>query len=412
MRRREGGMILPALLILLLIGSIAVMLSGNDLASRVELQHHQATLAELSRARAALIGYAQSYRLTHPEQSVGYLPCPDTDSGMHDGNAEGRCGNAGVSSIGRFPYRTLGLPPLRDGHGECLWYAVAGSFKNNEKADTTDWDTTGQFNIADSGQPLNTVLHGDQQAVAVIFAPGRPLAGQNRGSSTRRCSGEADAESALQAYLESVTASPSSSPVTLTQGQPNGNINNDTLVWLSADDIFDANLIARSDFVDFINKMNTRLIMAVTDRPKPAPRNAVRAGAIEFGDLPAPMTKLEITDYKDEVGRPLTQAELDANATLEDTASWHGQYRYLRCRDSTPCLSWNSGSVSPRQCVAVIVFAGHRRQDQDRSRGISDVAAFFEGDNRYAVQGDATPFVGKDRYDPIRPSADVIQCAP
>ncbi len=33
--------------------------------------------------------------------------------------------------IGRLPWRTLGLEPLRDGNGECLWYAVSGSHQRH-----------------------------------------------------------------------------------------------------------------------------------------------------------------------------------------------------------------------------------------------------------------------------------------
>ena len=61
----------------------------------------------------------------------GYLPCPDTDG---DGWAEATCGSLDgasgqASRLGLLPWKTLGLPDLRDGYGERLWYAVSSKYK-------------------------------------------------------------------------------------------------------------------------------------------------------------------------------------------------------------------------------------------------------------------------------------------
>ena len=69
---------------------------------------------------------------------------------------------------------------VRDGDGECLWYAVAGPFKNNPKGPSMDWDTPGQFEITDTTRTLNPAAQADQRAAAVVFAPGRPLTNQAR----------------------------------------------------------------------------------------------------------------------------------------------------------------------------------------------------------------------------------------
>ncbi|KAA3651763.1 MAG: hypothetical protein DWQ11_13240 [Proteobacteria bacterium] len=413
MRTRQHGLILPALLVLLLIGGMAAMLGGNTLAEQVIARRQQATMAELARARAALIAYAQSYPFSHPGQTVGYLPCPDTDSASGDGNAAGVCGSAGNFAVGRLPYRTLGMSPLRDGDGECLWYAVAGPFKNNPKGPSMDWDTPGQFEITDTARPLNPAAHADQRAAAVVFSPGRPLSNQARtASGPHRCGGNANAALALQAYLESAATAPTSSqPVSLPRGRPASASNNDALIWLSADDIFDARLLVRSDFVAAINNMNTRLQAAVTHHPQPAPTQATPVGLVDVGTFPAPMTPSEVTAYETLMARALTSDEVAANDTLRETAPWHGQYRYLRCRDGSACLSWADDTGIVRPCVAIVAFAGHRLDSQNRADGIADTEAYFEGPNISAITT-ASTFTGPATYAGTAPTTDVIRCIP
>ncbi|MCZ4306469.1 hypothetical protein O4G98_17160 [Zoogloeaceae bacterium G21618-S1] len=404
MKSRQRGLIVPALLVLLIIGGLAVVLGGNTLSDQVAAQRQRTTTAALAEARAALLGYAQSYHLTHPGQSVGYLPCPDTDSDVLDGSAGPGCGGKEEFVIGRLPYRTLGLRPLRDGYGECLWYAVAGTFKNTQNNGLLDWDTPGQFDISDGSRTLNPAIYGDQFASAVVFSPGRPLTGQARSSSSRRCGGDADAATALQAYLEGATSSPSSVITTLTRGRPADETNNDSVAWISADDIFDAKLLARADFAAFLNTMNTNLKTALTNVKTASPIAALppvaftSVGLIDIGELPAP--------FSTPPANAAEQAYNDAHALAK---SWQGQIRYLRCADGSACLQWDDGSGIPRQCIAAVAFAGHRLPTQNRSDGIADTAAFFEGGNVSAVTA-GTPLSGPNVYDGAFPATDVIQC--
>ncbi|HQU88162.1 hypothetical protein [Denitromonas sp.] len=404
MKPRQRGLIVPALLVLLLIGGLAMVLGGNTLSDQVAAQRQRTTTAALAQARAALLGYAQSYHLTHPGQSVGYLPCPDIDSAASDGSAAPVCGSQDHFAIGRLPYRTLGLPPLRDGYGECLWYAVSGPFKNNPKAAHLDWDTPGQFDISDGNRTLNPAVYDDQLAAAVIFSPGRPLTGQTRSSSSRRCGGDADATAALQAYLEGATSTPSSAITTLTRGHPADGTNNDSIAWMSADDIFDAKLLVRADFATFLNAMNTNLKTALTNVKTASPAAALppvastSVGLIDIGELPAP--------FSTPPANAAEQAYNDAHALAK---SWQGQIRYLRCSDGSACLQWDDGSGIPRQCIAAVAFAGHRLPTQNRSDGIVDTPEFFEGGNISAVSA-GTILSGPNVYDGAFPATDVIQC--
>jgi hypothetical protein len=40
--------------------------------------------------------------------------------------------------MGRLPRKTPGLDALKDGSGECLWYAVSGTYKNSLNGVTTN----------------------------------------------------------------------------------------------------------------------------------------------------------------------------------------------------------------------------------------------------------------------------------
>ena len=134
-------------------------------ASERRTERTQAALVE---ARDALIGRAAS-----DTNRPGSLPCPDTDN---DGSAQLFAGSDCPSYIGRLPWRTLGLPDLRDAYGERLWYALFPSFRDNSAGGLLDVDTKGGLTVyRDSASIILTA-----EAVAVVFAPGPAVAGQVR----------------------------------------------------------------------------------------------------------------------------------------------------------------------------------------------------------------------------------------
>lgn len=108
------------------------------------------------------------------------LPCPDRDGdGIADMTPDiGNCGLARQTALGLLPWKSLGLPPLRDADGECLWYAVSGDFKDASDPTATtavNADTDGMITVStEAGQSLATKL------VAVIFAPGAKRSVQAR----------------------------------------------------------------------------------------------------------------------------------------------------------------------------------------------------------------------------------------
>ncbi len=159
MRSAERGaaaLLLIAIVAVITVGAATAALPIFDANERQQLT--QAALADAARAVA---GYARARRCVVGSGSVpSHLPCPD--AGASEGQAAPSCAPV---ARGRLPWRTLGMAPLRDGDGECLWYERT-------------------------------------PAGARVIAPGRALSGQTRGASPAApvCGGhygEAD-------YLEAV----------------------------------------------------------------------------------------------------------------------------------------------------------------------------------------------------------------
>ena len=157
------------LLVVMLVGMAAALLVyGMADTTTLALRRDQNTAVALAQAKQALIGRAVS-DVNRP----GSLPCPDTDD---DGSAELFAVNDCPSYIGRLPWKTLGLPDLRDSGGERLWYALSNKFRDHPTAEPINSDTTGNRTVYSE----STATTLTAEAVAVIFAPGPVVAGQIR----------------------------------------------------------------------------------------------------------------------------------------------------------------------------------------------------------------------------------------
>ncbi|HEV7390700.1 MAG TPA: hypothetical protein VGO08_03580 [Burkholderiales bacterium] len=125
----------------------------------------------LTAAKNGLIGYAVrrggATGLARPLE----LPCPDTNN---DGWEEANCA---AGTIGRIPWRTLGIPAPTDSAGEILWYAVSGPLRT-QPSNATDVNSNTRGDLVVRAADGATVL--TSEAAAVVFAPGQALGNQNR----------------------------------------------------------------------------------------------------------------------------------------------------------------------------------------------------------------------------------------
>lgn len=188
--RQNGAVLLVLLTMIVLLGSSA-LLAGLNRAAKSSVVDDRQTMRALAEAKSALIGYAVTYYEAH-QGEFGFLPCTDENEGpspdvppgnLKEGREDGNCAGQDKSNLGRLPWRTLGIPPLRDGSGECLWYAVSGPYKNGSTTKTKmlNEDTNGLFEIyAEDGATKLIGTSPDERAVAVIIAPGPALLGQDR----------------------------------------------------------------------------------------------------------------------------------------------------------------------------------------------------------------------------------------
>lgn len=197
---RQRGQALLIILVMLILGATYALLSSLSGAT-ANTQRLEIAAGALAQAKAALLGRAVS-----DGNRPGSLPCPDTGN---DGSAELLAGIECPSYLGRLPWRTLGLPDLRDGAGERLWYALSRSVRDANGVKINS-DTVGDLNVTGTSATTNVA--------AIVFAPGRVLAGQSRDSAN---------QNVVTNYLEGENAD---SDTTFASALPGDNFNDSLLV--------------------------------------------------------------------------------------------------------------------------------------------------------------------------------------
>jgi type II secretory pathway pseudopilin PulG len=385
-RTRQSGMVLPALLLLVLFGTLAYGFGRQVAQLSAAARQQRATVSQLADARTLLREHAQAYHLTHPGETAGYLPCPDLDN---DGSADPPCGIAGTLAVGRFPYRTLGSLPLRDGHGECLWYAVAGSFKNNPKAPGAfNWDTAGQFVVRTADlRALHRLDRPTDAAAALVISPGPPLPGQQRAATTAPCNGAADAATALPGFVEGRWDA-LAARLDVTQHSPDSASGNDRIAWLPAREIFDDRLARRSDYQALLDGMLDQLVAAV-----------VAGGVI----LPPATTAPPIGEVE--------RRAVPASAHSGLSRRWADQLQLLRCQSLPGCMTVRdpAGGITP--CSGLLIFAGAAGAGQERADRPID-ANYFENNLEALADPEHVLFSGPPGFDGGAPAQDLIRCLP
>lgn len=390
MKRQRGA----ALMVILLIAGVLAAFFAVRALNGANTERDKVTAAALAQAKDALIGFAATYRDTHPGQMFGFFPCPDTNN---DGNAEPSCGLINVSVVGRLPWRTLGLPPLRDSAGECLWYAVSGWAKDNPKVGLINWDTTGQFILANADGTALTGASGHDQPYAVVFAPRAPIGAQSRSlAGAVGCGGGAAATEAD--YLESSVSTVANATTTFTVSTVaslRAGTNNDQAAWITSKDAFDA-AKKRTAFADDINLMLDDMEECLGGMGSPYNVSATNKG---IDNVVAPATGCPTAGFKGTV-----------------RANWQDNLLYAK-----------PGSVVTeagiKACNAVLLFGGDRGAGQlrdtafARSDAVASPANYLEGLNatRFGSVGSVPsgPFdmtSGRGKFNAMRSTQDIVRC--
>ena len=172
------------MMLVVLVAASAILVNRLSAMNLANARAERSTTA-LADARDALLAFAA----TEPDRVPGApvrLPCPDVDAsgGFEDGESHASaCGAESENVLGRLPWRTLGTGVAKDAANACLWYAVSGDYKaaTGASARMLNPDTSGQFRTYDaaSGALIDGAAAADRP-VALVFAPGEPVAGQGR----------------------------------------------------------------------------------------------------------------------------------------------------------------------------------------------------------------------------------------
>ncbi len=418
--RRQHGQALLVMMVVLILASLHAVFNRLGPARP---GFDRAGDYALARAREALLWYAVTYRDRHEPEVAGYLPCPDNGDDIGNGIASSNCGKPGEIAVGLLPYRTLGLPDLRDAAGDCLWYAVSGSFKNAPKADgPLDWDTQGQLSVAEGGGVRVSPDDADGGAAAIVFSPGPALPGQARRQTDRPCNAD---PAQPDAFLESVPPAFTAGDATNAHGETT---RNDRLAWVTPREIFDR-IIDRADFRNPLGSIPEGRINQLIDAQRKAlegriwsSMSALAAGSA--GTPGASAMPANAADYAQFAGKLIGDvpdlAPLADNGRSydRDFENWREQFRYVVCDDLRPlggCIA-----AGARNCRGALLFAGRgtaggprpasmrpRPPPPSRSAWLTN---YFESGALELLGGPALAFTAAGRYEGDNPAADVGVC--
>jgi hypothetical protein len=362
----------------------------NNAGQNTQIARDKITATALAQAKNALVGRAVSQSAIN---STGQLPLPDIGSGLNysEGNAAGNFLENGsdYSVIGKTPWKSLDIPPPRDGQGECLWYVVSGHIKNSPKTDIFNWDTPGQIDVIDENN--NSVA---SNVAALLVAPGRTRTGQNRAQSNpvyTSCGGNYDASNYLNSYF---TGSTNNRVSLNTDNKAFIMTHNDRFLIVTVDDIF-RTVIKRSDFANQITSLlNDTTFITYLQQPS----------LIVAGNKGTDNVHCKNSDNSINTST--------ANQTF--CTNWLEILLFTKLPSSSAIVIDGVANVN---CSRVLIFGGKKTANQVRLTVAdkSNPANYLEGAN---LSSFATPtsasnnFSGASTFLYNTPSVDLLKCIP
>jgi len=158
--QQKGAALMMMLFVFILLLTVYILQEISP--ASIRLERSQKTQQALLEAKSVLLG-----RAIMDENRPGSLPCPDAIEPIN-GSADLFYGNRCPSYIGRFPWRTLGIPALQDANGETLWYTLSSNYRDYRLATPLNSNTPGLLS-----------MDAQNDVVAIIFSVGVPLKHQS-----------------------------------------------------------------------------------------------------------------------------------------------------------------------------------------------------------------------------------------
>lgn len=352
------------------------------------------TAKALAVAQSALVGHmVRSPDVT----AMARLPNPDlrVNAVFAEGSQSGSAGARNASLLGKLPWRSLGLSSLKDGDGECLWYAVSGRFKSNPQSlDAFNWDTPGQLDLMrEDGTMLQTGL------AALLISPGVPLDGQNRASNDaglRECGGNYDARNYLDTFhaADAIAGQLNYFPGSTNHRQASDAASktfvmaanaryNDRFLFITVDELFRP-IIRRADFAAQVNALTSDTTFL------------------------AYLATVSISGSKGTDAIDCAQAPHPAFCR-------HWREMLLLTALPAPASVMVDGSPTEAACVRVLIFSGSRTQQQQRKTETdkSRPENYLEGQNLAAFSlpvARNAGFAGMSGFSAQNPAADIVRC--
>jgi hypothetical protein len=227
LRARQGGVALLVMVTIIALGASWMLLSSlNEASSRTALSR-QDNARVLGDAKHALTGWMIRQAIEAGENNPGRLPCPEAAGYIGTANEGIAAGNCTLPAVGRLPWRTLGLPKLRDASGEPLWYVVSPGWA---------LPTVSSMLTINSNSLGQLTLDGTANAaVALVIAPGPALNVQVSAGCTARTQLRTASTPDFRDYLECENATSPVDASFVTNG-PTASFN-DQVVALTARDL-------------------------------------------------------------------------------------------------------------------------------------------------------------------------------
>lgn len=410
--RHQGGIALLAMLTLLTLWGLYLFV-GQLSATQLRAERERNAAAALAEAKAALIGDAVA-RLSLNDTVYLRLPDLGTNIGSPaEGYASGIFSGdeRDLSVLGKFPWKTLDIAPLRDRYGECLWYVVSGRFKVAPKTKAPmNWDTQGQIDVIDgTGKMIATNL------AALIAAPGQAVDRQDRtlaNAAYSECGGNYDARNYLDTF-DSINAV--GSQVNYFSGSMNNRValdgNNKTFVMTNNDhyndrflfatvnDVFDP-IIKRADFAAAIRSLLDDSIFQEHLNTIPV------SGSKGTDKLNCYCNTPGCTEEKE--GNPFQPFQAFCK-------NWREMLFLTEL--SVPSKITVDGELSAAVCARILIFAGRKTASQSRSDDTrkTDKTNYLENTNLSSFEvplAASANFAGASVFNWRTPSSDLVRCLP